>query len=144
MDFQFKSMGRPIPQGHHNEAEGHISLGGGASKHLFQMELPQTSPQLEIRPPKITGVTIEDTEAENCLGKTKFTSAEGCTGTRAQHTPRGRQSVIIFLTQVTLPLDLDWSRSKVHNCLSWLKFYTNLGEGLRYSTWRAIFIGKGT
>jgi hypothetical protein len=30
------------------------------------------------------GVTNEDTEMENCIGKTKFTSAEGCTGTWAQ------------------------------------------------------------
>jgi hypothetical protein len=39
---------------------------------------------LKIRPLKTTRVTIEDTEAENCLGKAKFTS-EGCAGTRAQH-----------------------------------------------------------
>jgi hypothetical protein len=39
---------------------------------------------LEIRPPKTTEVTIEDTETENCLGKAKFTSTEGCAGTWAQ------------------------------------------------------------
>jgi hypothetical protein len=39
---------------------------------------------LEIRPLKTTEVTIEDTETENCLGKAKFTSAEGCSGTQAQ------------------------------------------------------------
>jgi hypothetical protein len=33
---------------------------------------------LEIRPPKTTEVTIEDTETESYLGKAKFTSAEGC------------------------------------------------------------------
>jgi hypothetical protein len=35
---------------------------------------------LEITPLKKTGDKIEDTEMENCLGKTKFTSAEGCIG----------------------------------------------------------------
>jgi hypothetical protein len=39
---------------------------------------------LEIRPPKITGVTIKDTGMENCLSKTKFTSVERCPGTQAQ------------------------------------------------------------
>jgi hypothetical protein len=38
---------------------------------------------LEIRPPKTIGVTIKDTEMENCLGRAKFTSAEGCTDTWA-------------------------------------------------------------
>jgi hypothetical protein len=42
-----------------------------------------------------------------------------------------------------LPLDLGWSRSKVHSLLSWLEFYTNLEEGLRYTAWWAIFAGKG-
>jgi hypothetical protein len=41
---------------------------------------------LEIRPPKATRVTTEDTEMENCLGKAKFASAEGYTGTWAQQT----------------------------------------------------------
>jgi hypothetical protein len=42
---------------------------------------------LEIRPVKTTGVTVEDTieEMENCLGKTKLTSAERNVGTWAQH-----------------------------------------------------------
>jgi hypothetical protein len=35
---------------------------------------------LEITPLKKTGDTIEDTEMENCLGKPKFTPAEGCIG----------------------------------------------------------------
>jgi hypothetical protein len=33
---------------------------------------------------KTTRVTIEDTGMENCLGKAKFTSAEGYVGVRAQ------------------------------------------------------------
>jgi hypothetical protein len=37
-------------------------------------------------------------------------------------------SLLIFLTQLALPLDLDWARSKVHNLLDWLKCYANLGE----------------
>jgi hypothetical protein len=41
---------------------------------------------LEIRPLKTTRVTIEDTEAENCLKKAKFISAKECMGTWAQHT----------------------------------------------------------
>jgi hypothetical protein len=39
---------------------------------------------------KTTGVTTEDTETETCFRKAKFTSAEGCVGTWAQHTQRGR------------------------------------------------------
>jgi hypothetical protein len=35
---------------------------------------------LEIKPLKTTGVTIKDTEMENCLCKAKFTSTEGYTG----------------------------------------------------------------
>jgi hypothetical protein len=39
-------------------------------------------------------------------------------------------SLLIFLIQLTLPLDLDWSRSKVHNLLHCLKIYTNFGGGV--------------
>jgi hypothetical protein len=51
-------------------------------------------------------------------------------------------SLLIFLIGLALPLDLDWSRSKHHNLLHWLKCYTNMGEGLRCTAWRAIFKGK--
>jgi hypothetical protein len=47
-------------------------------------------PILEIRPPKTTGVVIEGTAMEHCLSKAKFTSAEGCEGTWAQHAQRDR------------------------------------------------------
>jgi hypothetical protein len=52
---------------------------------------------LEIRPQKPLGVTIEDTEMENCLNKAKFTSAGGCAGTWAQHahSQPGLQLVLI-------------------------------------------------
>jgi hypothetical protein len=59
------------------------------------------------------------------------------------HKGAGSLSLLIFLTRLTLPLDLDWSRSKVHSLLDWLKFYTNLGEGWRYTAWQVIFAGKG-
>jgi hypothetical protein len=37
------------------------------------------SPQIVRNKTLMTsGVTVEDTEMENCLGKAKFTSAEGC------------------------------------------------------------------
>jgi hypothetical protein len=71
--------------------------GGGTCLSLGK-GLPSTSPGwnyprwvsklLEIRLPKTTGVTIKDTETENCLSKAKFTSAEGSTGTWAQHAHR--------------------------------------------------------
>jgi hypothetical protein len=81
---------------------------------------------------KTTGVTIEDTEMENCLCKVKFTSAEGCMAHgHSMHEGAGNLSLLTFLIQLTLPLDLDCSRSKVHSLLDWLSFYANLGEGLR-------------
>jgi hypothetical protein len=99
---------------------------------------------LEIRSPKTTRVTIEDTETGNGHGKAKFTSVEGWTDTWSQHIQRSRRPVPLYsLTWLTLPVDLDWSRSKVHNLLNWLKFYTNSEERLRYTARRAIFEGKG-
>jgi hypothetical protein len=89
---------------------------------------------LEIRPLKTTGVTIEDKEMESCFRKAKFTFSEGAWAHgHSTHKGAGSLSVLIFLIRLTLPLDLDWARSKVHNLLDWLKFYTNLGEGLRYT-----------
>jgi hypothetical protein len=65
---------------------------------------PRWSPKLlEVRPPKTTGVTIKDTEKENCLSKAIFTSAEECAGTWAQHTQRGRQSVPPYIPDMTDP-----------------------------------------
>jgi hypothetical protein len=55
---------------------------------------------LEIRPPKTTGVTVEDTESDNCLGKVNFTSAERCAGTWAQQAHRApHRSVFLSLMQ---------------------------------------------
>jgi hypothetical protein len=55
---------------------------------------------LEKRSPKITGVTTKHKEMENCLGKAKFTSAEGCAGTQAQQAPGAdHTSSFIFLMQ---------------------------------------------
>jgi hypothetical protein len=90
--------------------------------------------------PKATGFTTEDTEMENCLSKATFTLQKG--GQARGHSTHNISS-LIFLTRLTLPLDLDWARSKVHNLFHWLKFYTNSGDGLRYTAWRAIFMGKG-
>jgi hypothetical protein len=47
---------------------------------------------------------------------------------------QGSLTLLIFLIQLTLHLDLDRARLKVHKLLNWLKFETNLGEGLRYTT----------
>jgi hypothetical protein len=48
-------------------------------------------------------VTIKDTETENFLGKAKFSSAEGCTGTQAKHAQRDRQSVLPYSSDMTDP-----------------------------------------
>jgi hypothetical protein len=145
MDSQYKSASCPIPRPLQWGRWTHLLWGKELPSTSFRWNfLGQATKLLEIRPPKATGVTIEDKETQNCLYKAKFTSAEGWAGTQAQHAQRaGSLSLLMFLTQLTLPLDLDWSRPKVHNLLDWLKFYTNLGEGLRYTAWWAIFVGKG-
>jgi hypothetical protein len=48
-------------------------------------------------------VTIEDTEIENCLGKAKFTSVEGCTGTWAQPVQTGRAVCPPYIPDMTDP-----------------------------------------
>jgi hypothetical protein len=61
------------------------------------------------------------------------------------HTKRqGNLSLLIFLICLTLLLDLDWARSKVHSLLDWLKFCTNLEEGLRYTAWRTKGFSKNS
>jgi hypothetical protein len=86
---------------------------------------------LKIRSLKTTGITIEVTEMENCLGKriVFFRSVQGHLGTACK-LGQVNLSLLIFLIQLTLPLNLDWARLKVHSLLDWLKFYTNFGEGL--------------
>jgi hypothetical protein len=72
---------RPLQQGRGM----HLPWGKGILSTSPGWNYPGRAPRLlEIRPPETPGVTIEDTEMENCLGKEKFTSAEGCPGTWAQ------------------------------------------------------------
>jgi hypothetical protein len=111
----------------------------------FQMELSWRSPQI------VRNKTPEDHRGHSWRQWNRIIWARQNLllqkGTQAQgHSMRkgaGSLSLLMFLTQLTLPLDLDWSRSKVHNLPNWLKFYINLGKGLRYTVWQAIFEGKG-
>jgi hypothetical protein len=55
---------------------------------------------VKIRPLKTTTVTIEDTKMENCLGKAKYTSAEGCADAQAQQAQGAdNRSSFLFLMQ---------------------------------------------
>jgi hypothetical protein len=94
---------------------------------------------LEIRTPKTTGITVGDTETDlSQQGKIYFCRRV----LRHMGTARSKgqpSSLLIFLTRLTLPLGLDWCRSN----LIWLKFCTDLGKGLRYTAWWAIFPAKG-
>jgi hypothetical protein len=88
---------------------------------------------------------IEDTERMDYLSNEKlYFWWEECKYAHRQsnHTEAGILSHLIFLRKLTLHLDLDWLKSKVHNFLKWLKFYINLGEVLRYSMWQEMFLGK--
>jgi hypothetical protein len=68
-----------------------------------------SSKLLEIRPLRTTGVTIEDTETENCLSKGKFTSTDRCTGTWVQQAHRkDNRSSFLFLIQWALSLYSYW------------------------------------
>jgi hypothetical protein len=108
---------------------------------LLGVEFCQILILLEIRPLKSQLKTQKwrIVWARQNLLLQKGARAHGTARTKGQ----GNLSLLMFLVQLTLPLDLDWARSKVHNLLDWLKFYTNLGEGLRYTACRAIFMGKG-
>jgi hypothetical protein len=135
MNFRSKSgkgISHLIPQGHHNEAEGHVSLGKGFRAPL-QMELPWMSPQIvrnNPTPPMTIRVTIEDAEMENCLGKAKLTSAEGCTGALAQQA-RGadHMSSFLFLVQWALPLYSDWLNSGAQSAHNGLMLHLEFGVG---------------
>jgi hypothetical protein len=48
----------------------------------------------------------------------------------------------MFLTRLTLTLDLDWSRSEVHSLPDWLKFYTNSGAGVKIHSMAGNFCGQ--
>jgi hypothetical protein len=105
MDFQSKSAGQnPRP------------LQRGRGIHLlWEKGLPSTSPGwnypgqvpklLEIRPRKITGVTIEDTETElSWQGKIYVCRrVHRCTGTASM---RSRQSVLLFIPDTVGPAPL--------------------------------------
>jgi hypothetical protein len=49
---------------------------------MFPLEDFQRSAQVARN--KTTGITIKDTEMENCLGKANFSSVDRCTGKQAQ------------------------------------------------------------
>jgi hypothetical protein len=88
---------------------------------------------------------IEDTERIGYLSNEKlYFWWEGCKYSHRQskHTGAGSLSNLIFLRKLTLHLDLDWSKSKIHNFLKWLKFYINLGKMLRFTMWQEMFLGK--
>jgi hypothetical protein len=57
---------------------------------------------LKIRSLKTTRVTFDDTDTENCLGKAKFTSAEGCTS-MCTHAQKSRKSVPPYIPDMTNP-----------------------------------------
>jgi hypothetical protein len=61
---------------------------------------------------------------------------------QSKNTGAGSLYHLMFLRNLTLHLDLDWSKSKAHNFLKCLKFYINLGEVLRYTMWQEMFLGK--
>jgi hypothetical protein len=61
---------------------------------------------------------------------------------QSKQTGAASLSHLIFLRKLTLLLDLDWLKSKVHNFLKWLKFYIKLGELLRFTMWKEMFLDK--
>jgi hypothetical protein len=99
----------------------------------------QCTKLLEMKDP------TEDTERMDYLNNENlYFWWEGCkyAHRQSEHTGAGNLSHLIFLRKLTMLLDLDWSKSKVHNFLKWLKFYINLGEVLRYTMWQEMFLGK--
>jgi hypothetical protein len=93
-------------------------------------------------------IPIEDMETCLCvvLATQNFTSGQKGTSMHMGKTSTKGcgQSVLPYIPDTNnLPLDLDWSRSKVHNLLDYLKFYTYLGEVLRYIVQWAILVSRG-
>jgi hypothetical protein len=74
---------------------------------------------------------MEDTGMENCLSKTKFTSAEGCAGTWAQQAQRvDHRSAFLFLTKLGSALFTQIGQVHGHNLIMIGQWYTwNLGVG---------------
>jgi hypothetical protein len=65
----------------------------------------------------MTEVTIEDGEMENCLGKAKLTSAEGCTGALAQQA-WGGDNLSSFHSRLSGPCHCTWiGQAWMHNLL---------------------------
>jgi hypothetical protein len=80
-------------------------------------------------PNKGTGTKNCLSNAKLCFWKKGASLHIGKTSTKG-----GRQSILPFIPDVqSLPLDLEWPRSKVHTLPFQLKFYTYLGEVLRYT-----------
>jgi hypothetical protein len=84
------------------KGKGLLSTSAGSAEWNYP---GQASKLLEIRPLKTTWVTIEDIEMENCLGKAKFTSAEGCAGTWA-HQAQGEAIGPHFIPDAQVPAPL--------------------------------------
>jgi hypothetical protein len=122
-EFPIQEHWSPDTQGHHNEAEGCISLGGGASMHLSQVN-HQIVKNLH-RPPG----SYADTE--NYLGKEKFTSVNGYASIWAQQVQgAGNRSLFLFPMQWALPLYLDWSSSGTQSACDWLMLHLEFGGGV--------------
>jgi hypothetical protein len=132
MNFPSKNRNCPLPQGPCHKVEGLISLRGRASEHIFWMELSQMSPQIvrNKTPQRPLESQLKTQKWRIVLARQNLLLQKGA-GTHGTACTKGQGSLLplVFLTQLPLPLDLDWSRSKVPNLLDWLKFYTNLGEG---------------
>jgi hypothetical protein len=75
-------------------------------------------------------VTIDDRKTENCHGKAKFTSAEGCTDTWTQqaHKVDHRFSFLSLTTMVRpCPLYWDWSSFGAQSAINWLMLHLEFG-----------------
>jgi hypothetical protein len=77
-------------------------------------------------------IPIKDTGKRIVLATPHFASGQKGTSVHMGKTSTkgGGQSTPPYIPNAnSLPLDLDWSRSEVHNLLNWLKDYP-LGEGV--------------
>jgi hypothetical protein len=122
-----------------HEAKGRISLG---ERGFWAPLLDGINPD---ECPKTTGVTIEDTETKNCLGKVEFISAEGRTGAWAQQTHGVDHRSAFFIPDSMGPdrLYSDWSSSGAQSARNWPMLHLEFGGGVSSNfSWKCNSVNR--